>query len=446
MPAGSAADPLAHTSGPSDLLSQLAVLERRPTLEESLPGWSTVRQLGHGSHGRCFLMKKPDGSLIVHKRVPVSHMRPAEQEAAEREVNILAALNHPFIIRYDRAFVRQGQLCIAMEHAAGGDLFSHLRGLVEANKRLDASVGLDWFVQLALALSYVHRHKVLHRDIALKNVFLADGGVVKLGDFGVARVLESTQELASTKVGTPCYIAPERCEGRAYSYEADMWAMGCLLFELLTTRPAFSADTIPQVTAQILAGSYAPYHESDEGVVPGEVRGVIAKLLSVPPEQRPSIHALLDEPALSSYAARHASVRETYTQPQGRIGPVEIPLIGYEGASKTKFSERPVFVDGGDRIVDEANLSAHEEKLLGARQRRQRQLAEKRGTSGGSSSNSPSLTPTTTGGAPNHGVAASFGRVQNFGSGGVVGFLVQSGATGSATAGAAAPTSGDAGS
>ena len=113
--------------------------------------------------------------------------------------------------------------------------------------------------------------QVLHRDIALKNVFLAGDGTVKLGDFGVARVLDSTQELAMTKVGTPCYIAPERCEGRPYGYEADVWGMGCLLYELLTTRPAFSADTIPQVSEKILSGQYAAFEESDSAI-PTEVR------------------------------------------------------------------------------------------------------------------------------------------------------------------------------
>ena len=137
----------------------------------------------------------------------------------------------------------------------------------------------------------MHGYKVLHRDVALKNVFLAGDGTVKLGDFGVARVLESTQELAVTKVGTPCYIAPERCEGRPYSYEADVWAMGCLLYELVTTRPAFSAETIPQVSAKILKGELSPFDETDSSI-PQAVRSLITTILSVAPESRPTIASL----------------------------------------------------------------------------------------------------------------------------------------------------------
>ena len=114
------------------------------------------------------------------------------EEAAEREVNILATFSHPNIIRYDHAFVRQGQLNIVMEHASGGDLANHLRSLVDAGERPSIAQSLDWFVQLLLALECVHACRVLHRDVALKNVFLADGGVLKLGDFGVARVMDHT--------------------------------------------------------------------------------------------------------------------------------------------------------------------------------------------------------------------------------------------------------------
>jgi len=288
--------------------------------------------------------------------------------------------------------------------------------------------------------------QVLHRDVALKNVFLAEDGSVKLGDFGVARILDSTQELALTKVGTPCYIAPERCEGRPYSYEADVWSMGCLLYELLTTRPAFAAETIPQVTAKILSAAYSGFDEADASVPP-PARGLIASILAVQADERPTLPMLLDgEPGfefLRSYVQRHASVREQCAPGTRRIASVEIPLIGYEGASKTKFSERPVFVDGGGRIVDEQKLSAHDEKLLGARQRRQRQLAERRGNSSGppSAVNSEGSTACASGSGPAASSNPNFEKVTDFGAGGVVGFLVQSGAAGGTGGSGAAPIS-----
>jgi len=254
--------------------------------------------------------------------------------------------------------------------------------------------------------------------------------VLKLGDFGVARVLESTQELALTKVGTPCYIAPERCEGKPYSYEADVWSLGCLLYELLTMHPAFSAETIPAVSEMILSGSFRAFTPSDG--VDSELQALVARILTVDTAIRPRIDDLLEEPLLATYVARHDDVRTEFANEGMSHGivSVDIPLIGYEdsNSTKTKFSERPVFVDGGGRIVDEKALSAHDEKLLGARQRRQRMAASKGRCGAGSS-------------APAKG--GNFDQVQNFGAGGVVGFLVQSGATSSA--GAAADISDGAG-
>lgn len=416
---------LAATMSPDSLLTKLSKLEQRATYDERalgdvFAGWQTVRHLGHGSHGRCYLMHKPDGSFVVHKRVPVSHMKPSEQEAAEREVNILATFNHPYIIRYDHAFVRQGQLNIVMEFASGGDLSGHVRSMVERGSRPGVATALDWFVQLLLALECVHSCKVLHRDVALKNVFLAEGNTVKLGDFGVARILESTQDMARTKVGTPCYISPERCEGKAYSYASDVWAMGCLLYELLSTRPAFSADTIPELTRMILEGSYAPFRNEDG--VPPELATLVSRLLALESERRPSIQQLLELDLLQPALMRHSAVRDSYNSGGRGIVKVDIPLVGYEGSTKTKFSERPIFVDGGGRIVNEDAVSSHDAKLLGARNRRQRQLAERKGSSGAVASFDKVSKP----GPP----APSFDKVQNFGAGGVVGFLVQSGVAG----------------
>ena len=150
------------------LLDRLRPLEQKQSIDERLDGLSTIRKLGSGSHGRCFLMQRDDGQLVVHKRIPVSHMSATDQEVAEREVNILASLQHPFIVLYDRAFVQQGQLCIAMEYAGGGDLSHRLDALREADQCVELTQALDWFTQLLLALRYVHGYRVLHRDLALK--------------------------------------------------------------------------------------------------------------------------------------------------------------------------------------------------------------------------------------------------------------------------------------
>lgn len=125
---------------------------------------------------------------------------------------------------------------------------------------------------------------------------------------------------------------------------------------------------------------------------------------------------MLEYDLLQPSLMRHSMVRDSYNSGGRGIASVDIPLVGYEGATKTKFSERPIFVDGGGRIVNEEAVSQHDAKLLGARNRRQRQLAERKGSSGASLTAAPTPVPTP---------PASFEKVQNFGSGGVAGFLAQ---------------------
>ena len=176
MSASSAAASRRHASAsastppttPDAFLAKLSVAESKPSEVEDPPGCTTVRRLGSGSAGTIYLMRRDDGLLCVSKRVPVSHLSHADQEKAEREVNILATLEHPHIVRYDRAFVRMGQLCIVMEHAAGGDLASHVASLRrDGGRRVAVERAAEWFVQLLLALKYVHAFKVLHRDGAI---------------------------------------------------------------------------------------------------------------------------------------------------------------------------------------------------------------------------------------------------------------------------------------
>jgi len=108
---------------------------------------------------------------------------------------------------------------------------------------------LNWFLQLLLALEFVHRKKILHRDIKSSNIFLRSNGTVKLGDFGISRVLENTNEAAMTVVGTPYYMrlefsvslndkfnSPEVCENKPYTFKSDVWALGCVLYEMCTLK------------------------------------------------------------------------------------------------------------------------------------------------------------------------------------------------------------------
>ena len=106
--------------------------------------------------------------------------------------------------------------------------------------------------QVALGLGWLHARRILHRDLKAANVFLTSEDDVRLGDLGVARVLSHDTNFAQTFVGTPYYLSPELCEEKPYNEKSDVWAFGCLLYELLTGQAAFRGETVTDVLGAIV--------------------------------------------------------------------------------------------------------------------------------------------------------------------------------------------------
>jgi NIMA (never in mitosis gene a)-related kinase len=98
-------------------------------------------------------------------------------------------------------------------------------------------------VQICFAVKYLHDKKILHRDLKLSNIFISSNGDIKLGDFGIAKVLSNTDEFTKTIVGTPYYLSPEICQKKPYNYKSDIWSLGCVLYEIMNLKHAFEGDS-----------------------------------------------------------------------------------------------------------------------------------------------------------------------------------------------------------
>jgi NIMA (never in mitosis gene a)-related kinase len=231
-----------------------------PLPPRSVPGdfrWG--RKLGQGAFGVVYeVHRKVCGRRFVVKQCNMRRMSRAEQEEAITEVHLLASLRHEYIVQYHDSFISAGQLNIVMEHCAGGDLATKLAELRRRGQRMPEASVWRYLLQVASALRFVHNEKILHRDIKSQNVFIGAKGDVRLGDFGVSKLLESTSDLARTKVGTPYFMSPELCESRPYSSKSDIWALGCLLYEMVALRPPFEADNIASLVLRIIRGQYDP--------------------------------------------------------------------------------------------------------------------------------------------------------------------------------------------
>ncbi|VDK31549.1 unnamed protein product [Gongylonema pulchrum] len=205
------------------------------------------------------------------------------------EVSLLSRLDHPHIISYYDSFEENGILMIEMEYAEGGTLAQLLSS---QESLLRESEIMRMFEQMLSAVSYLHDNSVLHRDLKTANVFLTKDNNVKVGDFGISRMMstETQAQGAQTIVGTPYYISPEMCEGKPYNEKSDVWALGCILYEMACLQRAFEGTNLPAVVNKIVKAQY----DQVRGPYSNELKLLVRDLLKLEPEQRPTARDALE--------------------------------------------------------------------------------------------------------------------------------------------------------
>jgi serine/threonine protein kinase len=196
-----------------------------------------------------------------------------------------------------------------MEFADDGDLQGKVHLAASAHRPIPEDTVLSIASQVILALAHLHDQGVLHRDLKTANVFLTKSGAVKLGDFGVSRILDDHDECLSarrcqTPVGTPMYMSPELSAGAKYGHKTDIWSLGCILYEMMTLQAPFAATSFRELTHKIKLGQFSkklpPYFSE-------ELRSLVMGMISLSPEARPSARALLDTPILKKYFEKYSS-------------------------------------------------------------------------------------------------------------------------------------------
>jgi NIMA (never in mitosis gene a)-related kinase len=166
--------------------------------------YERINTVGLGSFGIAVLYKRlKDGVLVVLKQINLIDLNRAEKDMAMNEVDIFSKLHHPNIITYYSSFIKGNFLLIEMEYADGGTLASYI---MENTEYLPERFILNVFEQITSAINYMHSENILHRDLKCANVFLTSNGLVKIGDFGISKIM-NTKINTKTILGTPYYFS-----------------------------------------------------------------------------------------------------------------------------------------------------------------------------------------------------------------------------------------------
>jgi serine/threonine protein kinase len=244
-----------------------------------------VDQLGVGGMGIVYRAIYTKTKQKVALKVLTPTMVENEQVIVrfEREINILKKMRHPNIVRYFGGGKSQSQRFYAMELIDGGSL----EDVLKKKKKLSWEQTIDCAREIAKALEHAHSFGIIHRDLKPANIFISKKGKLKLGDFGIARDTEATALTAAGKtVGTYAYMAPEQISGQTpVSRKTDLYALGCVLYELLTGRPPFVASTPAEILFNHLQDD--PDRVTTYAIdCPLELEEIIEKLLEKNPDDR----------------------------------------------------------------------------------------------------------------------------------------------------------------
>jgi serine/threonine protein kinase len=253
-----------------------------------------VRVLGQGG------MATVEFAHDLELERPVAIKRLAENLAANdefkrrflREARLAARLSHPNIVAVYDVGDEDGHPFIVMEYVEGKTLADLLR----PRGRLEPEEAVALALQVCAGLETAHQAGLVHRDVKPQNLLVTPGGTVKIADFGIARSLDATElTAAGTVLGTAAYLAPEQAAGETVTAAADVYALGAVLYELLTGRPPFVADSLAELVARQQEGTITPVRELAPDV-PAATEDAVVHALARDPEYRPpSAAALADE-------------------------------------------------------------------------------------------------------------------------------------------------------
>uniref|UniRef100_W5MJ75 Serine/threonine-protein kinase Nek10 n=1 Tax=Lepisosteus oculatus TaxID=7918 RepID=W5MJ75_LEPOC len=282
----------------SNIKESIETVNQNKAPSKIINGYAILDHLGSGAFGSVYKVRKQSGqNLFALKEVNLHNPafgkdkkdRDSSVENIVSELTIIKEqMNHVNIVRYCKTFLENDRLYIVMELIEGTPLGEHFNSLKEKQKQFTEERIWNIFIQICLALRYLHKEKrIVHRDLTPNNIMLGEKDRVTImdTDFGLAKQKQENSKLTSV-VGTILYSCPEIVKSEPYGEKADVWAAGCILYQMVTLNPPFYSTNMLSLATKIVEAVYEPV---PEGVFSEKVTDIIKWCLTPDAELRPDI-------------------------------------------------------------------------------------------------------------------------------------------------------------
>jgi serine/threonine protein kinase len=202
-------------------------------LKLSYSDFEPLKLLGTGSFGRVLLVRyKNNNNLYAMKILSKTQIKIRKQEEhTKTERNLMVRVNCPFVVNIKFAFQDESRLYIVSDFMQGGDMFYHLHS---GTRKFPESKAKFYIIELILGIEFLHKQNIIYRDLKPENILMDFEGHIKISDFGLSKILDDSDEKTFTLCGTPQYISPEVLKNKGYDKTIDWWALGVILYEMLT--------------------------------------------------------------------------------------------------------------------------------------------------------------------------------------------------------------------
>ena len=258
--------------------------------------YNQKKVLGKGGFCKVVLAE----NKITKEKVAIKYIKFEDKDEYDKnkivqEGQILFKFIHQNIIKFEEFSYNNSRAILIMEFAEGGDLSKRINEQKKIGPFKEEII-ITWFLELCNVVKYCHERHTLHRDLKPLNIFLTKDDHIKLGDFGISKILNSTKDYAHTQIGSCYYMSPEVIKGERYSYSSDIWSLGIILNELcLLENPLSHIEYRSELYNYIMNNDVAKIDQNCENNYSAETCNLIKKILVKNPNERPSIDQIIEE-------------------------------------------------------------------------------------------------------------------------------------------------------